>query len=210
MIASSSPNYCVWTATLVEPRTVPDASLNATKMRLVCGTNGTLPLAVAKIAKVGVALALIVVVTVEPIDEMHWPLIGLVWQRLIESGKVAAPVGAVAVIEALAPTLTVATAKAFEPLVPVMCRIPSFIAVAANATISGTGVVEPDSSRVLSPVLLGAALTPVQSKPSIIVVGTNGALTVNAMTKLCEPPAAIDADVFGEPVSAFVAGFVVW
>jgi hypothetical protein len=126
-------------------------------MRLVCGTNGTLPLAVAKMAKVGVALALIVVVTVEPIEEMHWPLIGLVWQRLMASGNVAAPVVAVAVIEALAPTLTVATAKAFEPLVPMMCRIPSFCAVAASATMSGTGVAEPDSNNVLKPVLLGAA-----------------------------------------------------
>jgi hypothetical protein len=200
-------HHCVSTATLVEPRTMPDASLNSTKMRLVCGTNGTLPLAVAKI---GVALALIVVVTVEPIDEMHWPLIGLVWQRLMASGKVAAPVFAVAVIEALAPTLTVATANAFEPLVPVMCRMPSFCAVAANATMSGTGVAEPDSSKVLRPVLLCAALTPVQSKPSITIVGANGALGVNAMTKLCEAPAAIDAGVFGEPVSALVAGLVVW
>ena len=111
-------------------------------MRLVCGTNGTLPLAVAKMAKVGVPLAPIVVLMVEPIDEMHWPLIGLVWQRLMASGKVAAPVVAVAMIEALAPTLTVATAKAFEPLVPVMCRMPSFCAVAASATMSGTGVAE--------------------------------------------------------------------
>ena len=55
---------------------------------------------------------------------------------------------AVAVIEALAPTLTVATAKAPEPEVPAMCRMPSFIAVAASATISGTGVGEADSSNV--------------------------------------------------------------
>jgi hypothetical protein len=41
---------------------MPFASPNCTKMRLVCGRNGTWPLAVAKIAKVGVALALIVVV----------------------------------------------------------------------------------------------------------------------------------------------------
>jgi hypothetical protein len=34
-------------------------------------------------------------------------------------------------------------------------------------------------------------------------------LRVNAMTKLCEAPAAIDAGVFGEPVSALVAGLVV-
>src|ERR1700757_1090347 len=108
---SGSP-YCVSTATLVEPRTVPFASLNSTKMRLVCGTKDTAPLAVAKIAKVGGALALIVVVTLGPVDEIHWPLVGLVWQRLIASGNVTAPVFAMAVIEALAPTLTVATAKA--------------------------------------------------------------------------------------------------
>ena len=98
--------------------------------------------AVAKMPKVGVALALIVVVTLGAIDEMHCPLVGSVWQRLTVSGKVTAPVVAVAVMEALAPTLTVATAKALEPDVPVMCRMPSFYAVAAGATMSGTGVVE--------------------------------------------------------------------
>jgi hypothetical protein len=202
--------HCVSTATLVEPRTTSLASLNSTKIRLVWGRNDTAPLAVAKMAKVGIALASIVVVTLDPIDEMHWPLIGSVWQRLMLSGNVAAPVVAVAVIDALAPTFTVATAKAFEPVVPLMCRIPSFCAVAANATVSGTGDVDADSSKVLRPVLLGGALTPVQSKPSITIVGANGALGVNAMTKLCEAPAAIDTGVFGEPVSALVAGLVVW
>src|ERR1700730_17929452 len=84
-------HHCVSTATLVEPRTMPFASPNCTKMRLVCGRNGTWPLAVAKIAKVGVALALIVVVTVELIDEMHWPLIGLVWQRLMGTRALKMP-----------------------------------------------------------------------------------------------------------------------
>jgi hypothetical protein len=51
---------------------VPGASPNSTKMRFVCGKNGTLPLAVANSARVGMALVLIVVVTVEPIDEMQW------------------------------------------------------------------------------------------------------------------------------------------
>jgi hypothetical protein len=59
------------TATLVEPRTNCFASLNSTKMRLVWGRNDTLPLAVAKIVKVGVALLLIVVVRLEPIDEKN-------------------------------------------------------------------------------------------------------------------------------------------
>jgi len=114
------------------------------------------------------------------------------------------------VIWALAPTLTVATAKAPEPEVPVMCRMPSFIAVAASATISGTGVVEADNSKLLSPVMLGAALTPVHAKPSTTLVGTNGAFGVKAITKLCEPPAAIDTGVLGDPLSALVAGLVVW
>jgi len=117
---------------------------------------------------------------------------------------------AVAVIDALAPTFTVATAKALEPDVPVMCRMPSFDAVAANATMSGTGVAEAYNSNVLRPVVLGAALTPVHAKPSTTLVGTNAVFDVNAITKLCAPPAAIDAGVFGEPVSALVAGLVVW
>jgi hypothetical protein len=152
-------------------------------------------------------LALIVVVTLGPTGELHWPLAELVWQRLIASGKFTAPVLAVAVIAALAPTLTDATAKAFEPEVPVMCRMPSFD---ANATISGTGVAEAYNSNVLRPVVLGAALTPVHAKPSTTLVGTNAVFDVNAITKLCAPPAAIDAGVFGEPVSALVAGLVVW
>ena len=57
-----------------------------------------------------------------------------------------------AVIDALAPTFTVATAKAFEPVVPVMCRMPSFCAVAASAMMSGTGVVEAEKKKVLRPV----------------------------------------------------------
>jgi hypothetical protein len=112
--------YCVWTATLVEPRTTAFASLNSTKMRLVAGEKGTTPLAVAKIAKVGVALALIVVVTLDAGDARHCPEVGLVWQRLIANGSVADPVFAVAVIAALSPTLTVATANALEPDLPAM------------------------------------------------------------------------------------------
>ena len=75
--------------------------------------------------------------------------------------------------------------------------------------MSGVGVVEPDSSKVSRPVVLGAALIPVQAKPSITVVGTNGAFAVKAITKLWGLPAPIDTRVLGEPVSALVAGSVV-
>jgi hypothetical protein len=61
-------------------------------MRFVCGTNATWPLAVAKIAKVGVALALIVVVTLEPIDEVHCPVVGSVSQIETARGKLGGPV----------------------------------------------------------------------------------------------------------------------
>jgi len=37
-----------------------------------------------------------------------------------------------------------------------------------------------------------------------------GAFGVKAVTKLCGPPAEIETGVLGEPVSALVAGLVVW
>jgi hypothetical protein len=87
--------------------------------------------------------------------------------------------------------------------------MPSSRVVAASATMSGTGVDEAEYSSVLSPVLVTVAGRPEQSKPSDNVVGASGAVAVKAMTKLCEPPAAIVAGVLTEPVSALVAGSVV-
>jgi hypothetical protein len=55
--------HCVRTATLVDPRVTPP-SLKRTKMRFCAGSNGTGgPVPATKIPKVGVAPALIVVVT---------------------------------------------------------------------------------------------------------------------------------------------------
>ena len=70
--------YCVWTATLVEPRTTPLTSPNCTKMRFVAGRNGMLPLAVPKMPKVGVALAAIVVETLAAGVARHAPEDGFV------------------------------------------------------------------------------------------------------------------------------------
>lgn len=56
------PRYCVSTATLVSPRIV--LSVNVTKMRLLAGSKGIVPLAFTKMPKVGVALLASVVVTV--------------------------------------------------------------------------------------------------------------------------------------------------
>ena len=51
---------CHWvrTATLVDPRVTPPASLNRIKIRLVAGLKATLPVPCKKIPNVGVALAL--------------------------------------------------------------------------------------------------------------------------------------------------------
>ena len=65
--------HCVRTATLVEPRVTSPPSLNRTKIRFAAGSKGTLPLPWTKIPKVGVALALICVVTLAPIAEMQCP-----------------------------------------------------------------------------------------------------------------------------------------
>lgn len=63
---------------LVEPRVTPPLPLNLTKIRFLAGSNGTVPLPCTKIPKVGVALAMMVVVAVGLIAEMHCPLAGLV------------------------------------------------------------------------------------------------------------------------------------
>ena len=67
--------------------------------------------------KVGVALALINVATLESGDK-HAPVVGLVWQSDNAIVSVADPVSAVAVIVAEMPRLTVATAKAPDPDAP--------------------------------------------------------------------------------------------
>jgi hypothetical protein len=102
-------HYCVSTATLVSPRTTPVESLNWTKMRLSAASKGMAPLAVPKMEKVGVALVAMVVVTLAAGLAKHCPVCGFVSHRVGASGRVAAPVLAVAVIDDAAPRLTVAT-----------------------------------------------------------------------------------------------------
>ena len=160
----------------------PPLSLNRTNTRLLAGSNGTLPEPCTKIVKVGVALALIVVLTVGPIAEVHCPDDGLVWQSVLVTGSEAAPVSADAVIDPVAPTLTVATAKAPAPFVPGILRMPSPDAVAPRATISGTGEVEADSNRVFRPTTFGAALLLLQLAVIETSVAENGPVGVIAKT----------------------------
>src|SRR5438270_8172848 len=123
--------------------TLPE-SANTTKIRFAAGSSPIAPVAVAKIAKVGVAPPLICTVTLGPIGEMQTPVTGSVWQMDSDRGRTAPPVFAVAVIMSPIPTFDVATANAPAPGAAGMCRIPSPLAVAASATMSGTGVDDAD------------------------------------------------------------------
>src|ERR1700722_10972764 len=101
--------HCVSTATLVEPRCPPSASLNRTKTRDTAGAKGMAPLACRKTAKVGVAPAASVR-TPEPAGlARQAPVLGFDWQIVACSGRVAAPVSAETMICAVTPTLALAT-----------------------------------------------------------------------------------------------------
>ena len=115
------------------------------------------------------------------------------------TGSVALPVSADAVIVPVAPTFTVATAKAPVPFGPEMFTMPSLVSVAAKATMSGTGVADAESKSVFSPMLIGAGSVFAQSKLNCTSVGAMGAVGVMAKTKLCAAPAAISTGVFGQP-----------
>ena len=56
--------------------------------------------------------------------------------------------------------------------------------------------------------MTGNVLSP--AKLNVTSVGPKRALGVNAMTNDCTAPGAIVAGVFGVPISALVAGLVVW
>jgi hypothetical protein len=114
--------------------------------------------------------------------EMQTPVAGLVWQIERASGRRGAPVLAEAVISPLAPTFEVATTNAPDPAGPGMCRMPSPVAVAASATMSGTGETDADINSVLIPtrVVTDGVLMPV--KLNATSVGANAAVGVIEMT----------------------------
>src|SRR5580692_1390763 len=93
---SEVARYWVRTATEVSPRTLPLGSANWTNTRLLAGSNGTVPLPVAKMPKVGVVLGWMSVVTLAAGGAMHAPVAGTVWQALNVTGSVAAPTLALA------------------------------------------------------------------------------------------------------------------
>ena len=73
------------------------------------------------------------------------------------TGKVTPPVVGMAVMMPVAPTFTVATAKAPVPLVPGILTMPGSGAVAARATMSGIGVADAENASVFRPALIEAA-----------------------------------------------------
>ena len=182
--AGQSDHCCVLTATLVEPRVSAPASLNLTNIRLAAGSKGTVPAPPTNMPKVGVALALMVVVTLLAGGAKHAPVVGLVAQIEMLTGSTAPPVSAVAVMLALTPKFAVATANAPVPVVPGMLRIPSLLSVAANTNMSGTGLLEAEKRSVLIPksLLTGGVLVP--EKVNSTSVGLTGADGVRVITKL--------------------------
>jgi hypothetical protein len=94
------------------------ASVKVTKTRLTPGESGTAALPIAKMPKVGVALAAIVVVTLAAGVARHAPVVELVWQTSNVTGRFAVPLLALAVIYAELPRLTAATAKSPVPVAP--------------------------------------------------------------------------------------------
>ena len=147
------PTRRVATATLVDPRTVVWPSRNRTNTRLVAGSSGMNPLPVTKTEKVEVCPPLICVSTLGPIGDVHWPVCGFVWQRLIVTGGLLAPVSAETVMRPLAPTLLDATENAPVPVRLGIFTIPSWLGVAARAITSGVGVAEAERSSVLTPII---------------------------------------------------------
>ena len=81
----------------------------------------------------------------------HAPVAGLVSQTKRVTGRLALPVSAEAVIIPPEPTFAVATANTPVPSGPGILETPSFVNVAAKATMSGTGLAEADRSKVLRP-----------------------------------------------------------
>src|SRR5262245_17792546 len=174
-------------------------SLKRTEIRFVPGSKGTVPVAVAKMPKVGVAPPLIVRVTVGLGVARHAPVAGSVSQTVRSTGKVAAVSAETVMLPAL-PRFTVATAKAAAPVGPEMLTIPSPVEVTARATTSGTAVDDADTSNVSSPETIGAGSLFVQSKARRISVGRNAADGVRAMTKLWAAPSGTSTGVSALPV----------
>ena len=129
-------------------------------------------------------------------------------KRLI--GNVAVPVSAVAVMLPLAPTFTVATANTPVPLVPGIFTIPSFVGVAASATMSGVGVAEAENSKVLIPTSVPTGVVLVPANVNSVSVGSTGAMAVRMISKSRLSPGGISTAVLSALEKAFVTRSMAW
>ena len=162
-----------------------------------------------KIENVGVAFDPMVVTTLGCTGEMQAAVRGSVSHIETLRGKLASPVSTEAVTRPATPTFAVATEKAPVPVAPGILMIPSPESVAAIAIMSGTGVSDADSNRVLTPATVGAAAVLVQLNCSSTTVGAKAAVGVKAIIKLWNASGAIVAGVFGVPITVLVSGSVV-
>lgn len=136
--------------------------------------------------------------------EMHCPLCGLVWQTESDTARLAPPVSADTVMVPEAPTSTVATETAPAPLLPGISRIPGS-PLATRATMSGTGLLDPDNSNVLTPETTAAAGALAHANVSATSVGEKAPVGAKAMVKFCAAPTAILTGAFKAPAVGLVA-----
>src|SRR5262245_43151352 len=83
----------------------------------------------------------------------------VVWQTWRISGSAVSPVSAENVMLPGAPTLALATANAPAADGPGRCTMPSLVVVAPRAMTSGTGALEAESEKVLTPTMNGTEPT---------------------------------------------------
>ena len=155
-------------------------------------------------------MAPIIVTVLAAGGDRQAPVAGLDSHIVRFNGRFTLPVSTEAIIMPIDPTFTDATAKALIPRFPGKLTIPSPVGVATSAITSDTGLMDLEYRKVFTPGITVAGRVLVQSKLSCISVGANGALDVKANRKVCATPSAISIGVFGVPVKALVAGFVVW
>lgn len=190
------------TATLVPPRTLPDCT-KFTKIRLEAGSNGTLPDAKANTAKVGVWPAPILTFTLGVAFDRQAPVVGFVRQTSKVKGRPPLPgdsssVG-VTVIDPLAPRLDVATLKALAPDEPGIRSTPSPDVVAETATISGTGLLDAENSKVLTPGTMEASTLFAQSTLGAANDAGVGAFGVKENINVRLPFAGMFTATLGDP-----------
>src|SRR5580658_59824 len=123
-----------------------------------------------------------------------------VWQIVSATGRlVKSPVLGATVTVAPAPISIDATTKAPVPASLPVETTPLPLGVKANATMSGGAESAMLRSSVSRPLMMGAAVNPVQSKVSGTSTACRATLEVKVSRKLCDALLAIETGVLGVP-----------